>query len=317
MEKILYLQPLAKEVLDGIQKYVPKGMALDALATGDASEITEKIKDVKYAIVATTKIDRQLLSQAPHLRLVQHQGVGYDIVNMQDMRDVHVTLALNTAGLSAVSEHAILLILATYRRLNIADRAMRNGEWLQYELRAESRQLANKRVGLIGLGRIGQSTAAKLAGFNVDICYYDKFRQSKEVEEKLAVTYLPYEELLATSDIVCLHLGLNNETRHMMGKAQFAMMKQGAILINTARGGLVDEEALIEALKSNKLSGAGLDVFNVEPIGNDNALLSMPNVVLTPHISAGTKEVLDEKMIFAFNNIARFEQGLPVDCIVA
>lgn len=311
-EKILYCQVLDPEVVSQVKKFVPEGMALEALTSGAPEEIAEKIATADYMIVATTPIGERELAHAKALKLIQHQGVGYDNIDMKALANHQARLALNTAGLGNVSDHAILLMLATYRRLPVAEAAMRRGEWLQYELRSSSRQMQGKQVGIIGFGRIGQETARKVSAFGVSVRYHDIERKPDTVEHTLNARWMPLDDLLASSDIVVLHLGLNAATRHIIGAPQLAMMKPDAILINTARGALVDEAALIDALENNRLLGAGLDVFEREPLAVDSPLRKLSNVVLTPHISAGTREVFDEKLQFAFDNIEKFHNGEEV-----
>jgi D-3-phosphoglycerate dehydrogenase / 2-oxoglutarate reductase len=173
--------------------------------------------------------------------------------------------------------------------LPAADRRTRSGEWLKEESRGVNRQLHGKRVGLVGLGAIGKALARLLKGFEVEIVYYDPFPPSAEVEQTLGVHRLSLDELLATSDIVSLHLPLMPETANLIDKERIARMKLGAVLINCARGGLVDEAALHEALKNGQVAGAAFDVFATEP-ATENPLFSLPNVVCTPHLGASTSE---------------------------
>jgi D-3-phosphoglycerate dehydrogenase / 2-oxoglutarate reductase len=180
-----------------------------------------------------------------------------------------------------------LLILASLRRLPMIDRRTRGGEWLKEESRGVNRQLHGKRVGLIGLGAIGKELAKLLKGFEVEIVYYDPAIAPAEVEQKLGVRALPLDELLATSDIVSLHLPLLPETANLISKERIDRMKPGAVLINCARGGLVDEAALTAALTEGRLFAAGIDAFAKEPpIGSP--LLTLDQTVVTPHFAGAT-----------------------------
>jgi D-3-phosphoglycerate dehydrogenase len=203
----------------------------------------------------------------------------------------------------------ILLILSLYRNLFIANQTLRQGQWLQWQLRPQSYNLVSKRLGIVGLGRIGREVAQRAKAFECQLVYYDVMRAPTEVEAELEVEYVPFDELLAQSDIITLHLPRTEETRGMIGVAQLVRMKPTALLINTARGGLVDEAALYQALTSGQIAGAGLDVFAVEPPGADNPLLHLDNVVATPHIAAGTADALANKMRAAFANMQRMAQG--------
>jgi phosphoglycerate dehydrogenase-like enzyme len=208
-----------------------------------------------------------------------------------------------------VAEHVILLILSIYRRLLEADASIRRGEWLQWELRPTSLELAGKTVGLVGFGRIGREVAQRLRGFDVDVLYYDPFRADADVEEAFGVRFVSLDALLAESDIVSLHLPLSTETRGLVDAAFLSTMKRSAILINTARGGLVDQTALIEALRSGVIAAAGLDVFATEPLPPDSPIRALPNAVLTPHIAAGTADALRTKMDACFANIVAISSG--------
>jgi phosphoglycerate dehydrogenase-like enzyme len=175
-----------------------------------------------------------------------------------------------------------------------------------------SRELRGRTVGLLGAGRIGRAVAKRLQPFDVRLLHYDPTGLPGEVEEELALERREFEELLAEADIVSLHMPLTAATRHVIDAAALARMKPGAFLVNTSRGGLVDEAALVEALRDGRLAGAALDVFDPEPPGAGNPLYAMPNVVLTPHVAAGTRDAFFEKMSFIFQNLGRFWRGEPV-----
>jgi phosphoglycerate dehydrogenase-like enzyme len=194
-----------------------------------------------------------------------------------------------------------------------ADTKLRQGTWLQWELRSTSFELAGKTLGLVGFGRIGQAVAQRAHAFDAQILYHDPYLK----ERPAAVTTwgareVSFSELLRQSDIVSLHVPTTDETRRFMGMREFEQMKPSAILINTSRGAIVDEPALIKALEVGTIAGAGLDVFEQEPVKPDNLLLKMDNVILTPHISAGTVDALREKMRSIFANLQRFVEGKPI-----
>jgi phosphoglycerate dehydrogenase-like enzyme len=250
------------------------------------------------------RVTARMVENAPRLRFIQLPGVGYDKVDLAAVARAGIPVAMSFAGSSeAVAEHTMLLLLAVSRRVVELCNSVRAGQWLMWERRTCSHNLLGKALGLIGCGRTGQEVARRAAAFGMTIRYYDK----APVE---GFAFAPFEELLATSDIVSLHVPLTAETRHMIGAAQIAGMKPGAILINTARGGLVDEAALYEALASGHLRGAGLDVFEVEPPGLENRLLQLEQVVVTPHVSTGTLESLEAKAAMYADNIRRVLAGL-------
>jgi D-3-phosphoglycerate dehydrogenase len=216
-----------------------------------------------------------------------------------------------------VAEHAILLILAVYKRLVQAHMSLQSGQWLQFALRPVSYELHGKKLGLVGFGRIARETALRARAFGASILYYDPFLPASAAEEcGFPVARVDLNTLLAESDIVSLHVPLTSDTRGMINSAAFARMKQTSVLINTARGALVVEKDLIAALESKTIAGAGLDVFEREPVQSDNPLFRMDNVIATPHISAGTKDALVQKMRAAFANFQRRATGAsPINLV--
>jgi phosphoglycerate dehydrogenase-like enzyme len=261
--------------------------------------------------VATTPLPGEVFSAASRLKLVQHQGVGYNKTDVAAAAALGIPVAICPAGTSiGVAEHVILLILALYKRLVLADASMRAGQFYQWELRPKSFELYGKTLGIIGLGRIGREVARRAQAFGAKIIYADVQRAAPEVEAEFGARYVTLDECLSEADVISLHLPLTPVTHHFIGKRQLACMKPSTILINTARGPLVDETALVEALQAGQLAGAGLDVFESEPpVGN--SLLQLPNVVLTPHIAAGTADALVAKMEACFANMLRVAKGEP------
>jgi phosphoglycerate dehydrogenase-like enzyme len=198
----------------------------------------------------------------------------------------------------------VLLILAALKRLPFADSELRQGRFHINALRPVSRELSGLTVGFVGMGRIARAVADCLRGFGTDGVYFDPNVRTSEGLRRLS-----FDEVLRTADILTLHVPLTPQTRHMIGAAQFASMKKGVYLVNTARGGLVDESALLKALQSGHLAGAALDVFETEPVVAGHPLAALPNVVLTPHIAAGTRDALATKMRALFANVAGFYRG--------
>lgn len=308
---VFYVSHATEAVYEIVRGAMPDGYRLRTLDKDSDEERLQKIRDVDVAIVAATPLTRPMIDAARALRLVQHQGVGYqDTVDHQVLGARGIRLALTPAGTTiGVAEHTVLLILAALKRLPFADSELRQGRWHINSLRPVSRELSGLTVGFVGMGRIAQATAERLAPFNVNGLYHDKVvRLPAEREAALRLTAASLPDVLARADIVSLHVPLTPETRHMIDAAALRRMKKGAYLVNTARGPLVDEAALYAALKDNHLAGAALDVFEQEP-PRGSPLLELPNIVVTPHISAGTRDALAEKMRAAFANIARFHRG--------
>lgn len=315
--KVAYMEAVPQDMANIIASRLPDGFEL--VTVEDASDQTalKVLAQVDFVLVATRPLPAALIEAAPNLRMIQHQGVGYDNTDVQAAARCGIPVALCPAGtIIGVAEHTILLILAIYKQLVRADRSVREGEWLQFSLRSDSFEIAGKTVGLVGLGRIGREVAKRAQAFEADVVYYDIIRQNEALEKRLNVRYLPLEELLAIADIVSLHLPMTPESRHLIKAETLRLMKRGAILINTSRGALVDEKALLEALESGQLGGAGLDVFEKEPPDINNPLFKRWNVIVTPHISAGTKDALVAKMDAAFANMVRVTEGKqPLDVV--
>jgi phosphoglycerate dehydrogenase-like enzyme len=289
-----------------------------ALASDDDAERLDKLRDIDAVIVASRPLTRTLIESAPRLAFVHHQGVGYhDTVDTAALAARGIPLAITPTGTTVgVAEHTVMLMLGMLRRFPFADAELRQGRFHINALRPVSRELRGRTVGLVGAGRIGQAVAERLKPFEVTLLYYDSVGLPASREAALGMARREFDDLLAEADIVSLHLPLTAATRHVMNARAFAKMKQASFLINTSRGGLVDETSLIQAIESGRIAGAGLDVFDPEPPKPDNPLLRLPSVVLTPHIAAGTRDAFLEKMTFVFDNLERFWHGGTVENLI-
>lgn len=309
MRKVLYLSHATPEVYSIIRAAVPPGFELFTLERDSDDERRQKIADCEVAIVAATPFRKPVIDAARKLKLVHHQGVGWqDTTDHAELKARGLPLALTPEGTTlGVAEHTVLMILAILKRLPFADSELRQGRFHINALRPVSRELSGMTVGYVGMGRIAQAVAARLAAFGTRGIYFDPL-----VSQHAGVTRMSLEEVLARADVVTLHLPLTPQTRHVINEGNLARMKPGAYLVNTARGGLVDEGALLEALESGRLAGAALDVFEQEPVRAGHPLAGLANVVLTPHISAGTRDALATKMQALFANVERFYRGEPL-----
>jgi len=194
----------------------------------------------------------------------------------------------------SVAEYAVMLMLVVYKRIIIAHNKLVNeGYWGKTVLRDNCYELSHKKVGLIGLGNIGRQVVRVLMGFECEIAYYDVSRLTREDEIRLGVTFVDLDTLIKVSDVISLHAPLNKQTRHLINEKYLNAMKPNCILINTSRGGLIDEKALVKVLKSGHLLGVGLDVYETEPIGFDHPLSKIERVVLSPHNGGGTNEAIE------------------------
>ncbi len=244
------------------------------------------------------------------IRLVQLLSAGYDKVDLERLRHGRIPLATNGgANAVAVAEHAIMLILAVLRRLRELDARTRAGHWRPSGPDGEIYELDGKTVGLIGLGMIGRHAATRLRPFGARVWYYDVSRLSADDERALEVTYAALDELLRAADVVSLHVPLRAATRQLINRERLGAMKEGAILINTCRGEVVDEEALYESIHSGHLLGAGLDTFATEPPDTGNPLFTLANVIVTPHIAGPTWDSWRKRFVNAYANIARVAEG--------
>ena len=211
-----------------------------------------------------------------------------------------------------------MLTLAVCKRLAFADSELRRGRWHINSLRPYSFELFGRTVGYVGMGRIGREAAARFKAFGTAGLYHDPVvRLSADEERALGLSRVPFDELIARADVITLHVPSGKDTRHLIDAAALGRMKPEAIVINTARGTIIDEPALVRALQEGRIAGAGLDVFEDEPFTPQNPLAALPNVVLTPHIAAGTRDALKTKMRALFQNVQRFFAGQPMENEVA
>jgi phosphoglycerate dehydrogenase-like enzyme len=258
-------------------------------------------------------VDAATIAAAPKARLIHKLGVGTDKIDT-DAALRRGIIVLKAAGVNAeaVAEHTVLLILAVSRHLGKAMAASRSGQLEKELLRAESFQLLGKTVGLLGLGNVGKAVARRLAGFGVTLIYHDPARASAEVETAIPIRYAEAEELITISDVISLHLPSTPATRKLIDGALLARVKPGLILVNTARGSLVDERALVEAITDGRVLGAGLDVTAEEPLPETSALHDLDRVVLTPHIGGAVANNFPRVIQHAYDNVQAVLAGRSV-----
>lgn len=310
--KIYYNSCAGAEVYDMIREVMPPGFELITLNNDDDRERFEKISNAQVSIVAATPLTRAIIEAAGMLELVHHQGVGFqDTVDIEALKERGLPLALTPEGTTTpVAEMTMMLMLAVFRRLTFADPELRHGRWHINSLRPVSRNLKGRSIGYIGMGRIGQATAALACAFGATGIYYDLVDTlGKQRASTLNLHFGTFDEVVEQSDVITLHIPPSPEVHHLINADVISRMKPGAVLINTARGMLVDEKALCEGLQSGHLGGAGLDVYETEPPSIDNPLLGLPNVAVTPHIAGGTRDAFQTKMTAIFENVIRFYNG--------
>jgi phosphoglycerate dehydrogenase-like enzyme len=281
-----------------------------AIAEARSAEYKAAIKDADYLVgFVDMLVDRQLFLDGPKLKLIQLLSAGYNNADIEAARAAGVPICNNGgANSTAVSEHALLLMLAVSRQLVKQHQDVANGRW-RGNTAPDLRELRDKTLGIVGLGSIGKKTARLARAFGMHVTYYDIARLSEAEEDALGLRFRLFRELLASSDLISLHVPLNASTRHMIGAEELGLMKDSAILINTARGPVVDEAALIKALESRQIAAAGLDVFDEEPTPPDNPLLRLDNVTLTAHMAGPTFDSHKARVRNAFDNVQRVNRG--------
>jgi phosphoglycerate dehydrogenase-like enzyme len=237
-------------------------------------------------------ISSALLARAPHLRLIVKAGAGLDTIDLDAARRGGIRVIASTGSSTSVAELTLALLLDVRRRVTLLSHQVRIGDWAA-KYRSLGHTLNGSSLGILGLGRIGRAVAGLAAAFGMSMWAYDRSPyapEKREVVERYQVRLARLDDLLGAVDALSLHLPLTEETHHLLGRAELARMREGSVLVNTARGALVDEGALLQALEHGPLAGAGLDVFEREPVGASNALLALPQVVATPHVGAQTVE---------------------------
>ena len=261
------------------------------------------IKDAFAIIAGTEPYNAEMISEANNLKVIIRFGVGTDNFDLGAMREKGISVGV-IANHNSVAEFALTLMLSVIKNLPKYDSTVRDGAWTRYPMH----ELNQKTIGIVGFGRIGQCLAGMLTGFNTKILAHDPYLSDERILA-CGATPVSLDELLESSDIVSLHLPSTPETRHMINRETISKMKNGAYIVNTSRGALVDEAALYEALTEGKLAGAALDVYEVEPVTKDNPLFSLDNIVLAPHVAALSYETNYNACMTCADSIIRVAEG--------
>ena len=314
-KEIVFLDIVAPAIRKSLVDNVPPGFNLTFAEAATEEKAVATVAQADFILVWAAQVPARVVEAATRAKLIQKLGEGTDRIDLAAAARRGVPVAKTSGGNSAsVAELATLLMLATLRRLPEAHNSVRAGQWLKWELRPGCRELRDKQVGIVGLGKIGKLVAEHMQGFRASVVYYDydAYRLPEAEEERLEVRFATLDDLLRTSDVVTLHVPLNASTRGLIGRQELALMKPTAILINTCRGAVVDEEALYEVLQERRIRGAGIDAFTKEPPGPNHPFLSLDNVVLTPHFG-GTEDSEIRCIRHGFANIVKVSQGQPLD----
>ncbi|AOW98495.1 D-glycerate dehydrogenase [Moorena producens PAL-8-15-08-1] len=277
--------------------------------------LLNKVKEIDGLLcLLTDSIDKQIIEAAPSLKVISQLAVGYDNIDISAATIRGIPIG-HTPGVltEATADLAWTLLMATARRVIEADKFVRAGHWQTWEpTLLLGPNISGATLGIVGFGRIGQAVARRGRGFDMEILYYSRHRRDSELEESLGVKYAEFDVLLRESDFITIHTALSEETYHLFSTPQFELMKSSAILINTARGAIVDPEALYQALSNGQIAAAALDVTKPEPIPMDSPLLTLDNLIITPHIGSATYQTRSQMATMAVNNLIAGLLGKPL-----
>ena len=313
--KVVFFTNIDAELRQVVADKALPGMdVVTAPADMDDDEKIDLVRDADFIMLFPGKISDRVLQAAPKCKLIQLLSAGYDEMNLPLAEDLGIAVANNGgANRVAVAEHTIMLMLATHRRMMWYANNVKAGRWKkEQDRKIDVFELEGKTLGIIGMGNIGRQVARRAAAFDLELQYYDKYHPLTPVEEEtMGIKAVPMDTLLETSDIVSTHVPLTRETYGMIGKRELELMKPTGVVINTSRGGIIDEEALAEALVSGTISAAGLDVMEHEPPDPNDPLLQIENLIITPHTAGPTLESIPKRAANAFENIQHVWSGQP------
>lgn len=312
MPKILHTYRYTGRPWEILKSVVPDGYTVKTLDEPTQEQLVTEVADADYLLVSgRLKINKEVLDGAKNLKMIQRTGVGTEMLDKEEIRSRNIPVYVN-AGVNArsVAEHTLTLVLSCLKRVPAIDKQVRNGVWKKQETGTLCHELYGKTVALVGMGAIGRQVAKYLNCFGTKIVYTDIFRMSEEQEAALDATYVSsFEELLPLADILSFHCPLTDDNKEMLNASTIRKMKDGAIIVNTARGKLINECDLYEALTSGKIASAGLDVHYEEPMLKDDPLSTLDNVIFSPHIAGLSFETFHSMMKDAVDNIVAFDQG--------
>jgi len=316
--RVYVTRRMAQEALDKIAQVTEMEVWPEELPP-PYDVLLKKVRDIDGLLpLLTDRIDANLMDAAPRLKVISNMAVGYDNIDVPEATKRGIVVG-NTPGVltETTADMAFALLMAAARRVAEADAFTRKGRWKTWgPMVMLGQDIHRATLGIVGLGRIGKEIAKRAKGFNMKVLYYDEIRQAQE-EKQLGVEYVSeLSTLLSKSDFVSIHVPLGPQTHHLIGAAEFALMKPTAILINTSRGPVVDQEALYEALKSHQIFAAAIDVTEVEPIPMDSPLLTLDNIIITPHIASGSVATRTKMANMAAENLIAGVQGeIPPNCV--
>ena len=311
MKTVLLTNKYNGAPLEIVRGEVPEGFSIRFLSSQTQDALIAEAPSADYILAGgRLKITREVLEKTRNLKMIQRSGVGLDALDLDAIKERNIPLYVNQGvNAESVAEHALLLMIACLRKLPTINSNTKNGIWKKQEQGVQTAELRSKAVGIVGMGNIAKTLVGLLKPFKVNILYYNLARMNEKFESENNMRFVGLEELLRSSDIITIHCALTPETKNLINTETLCFMKDGAILINTARGEIVDPAAVAEALKTGKLSYAAFDVHAQEPIPEDYPLKDIENVILTPHIAGVTADSFRAMMHNAFRNIECFDKG--------
>jgi len=286
--KVLVVQGLHEQGLEILKQR--SDIEFNVLLSDDENEILEAAKDVNGITVRTAQITEKIINSSKNLQVISRHGVGYDSINLKSLNNKKIPLTIAAhSNMISVSEQAMFFLLALNKNVFYYDDFTRKGDWTnRWDVKAWD--LAGKNIMVIGFGRIGSNFVKRALAFDMNVYVYDPYIDHEKIKKSGAIPIQNFKNNLSKMDAITLHCPKNEETTNLFTKKEFQTMKKNAFIINCARGGILNEEDLYEALLNKKIAGAGLDVFDVEPTPSSNPLFKLKNVILSPHIAGVTVE---------------------------
>jgi D-3-phosphoglycerate dehydrogenase len=286
--KVLVVQGLHEQGLEMLKQR--SDIEFNVLLSDDENEILEAAKDVNGITVRTAQITEKIINSSKNLQVISRHGVGYDSINLKSLNNKKIPLTIAAhSNMISVSEQAMFFLLALNKNVFYYDDFTRKGDWTnRWDVKAWD--LAGKNIMVIGFGRIGSNFVKRALAFDMNVYVYDPYINHEKIKKSGAIPIQNFKNNLSKMDAITLHCPKNEETTNLFTKKEFQTMKKNAFIINCARGGILNEDDLYEALLNEKIAGAGLDVFDVEPTPSSNPLFKLKNVILSPHIAGVTVE---------------------------
>ncbi len=289
---------------DGLDKLKKNDLNYFQITEFSNNSLIKKLADVDGIVIRTAKLSKEVLSHCSNLKIVARHGVGYDNIDIEYLNKKNIALGITgTSNAVSVAEHVMTMFLYLAKKISLSDSITRQGNFNERNNMEDFIELYKKNILIFGFGRIGQELAKRCIGFDSSVYVYDPYVNDKEIKEKNCIPINNKNEGLKKADFISVHLPLNNETENFISFKELKILKQSTILVNTARGGIINEEALYLSLKNNNIMGAGLDVYSEEPPQKNHPLFLLDNVVLSPHNAALTLECRKRMSIESCENI--------------